>query len=198
MQHINLLDLRLLPKPQRLPAPWLFGVIAVALLGMVGRYAHESAALRKVLSSAAVPDAEVVTETETNGSSTSTESAKLQRRIAALEALRSASMSQLHLPKAIGPTLDAIVASLPDSTWLTEIDIGAGSSLRITGGTVNVQALVALSQRLAQVATLKGTPIGVVHVAPWTSAGGEGATLAAAAHRFVIASAGHTTTEEKP
>ena len=215
MQQINLIDPRLIPQRQWLPVPLLLGACASALALVVGHYLYESAAMKQVLAASAAPTSAATAASSAAaaeggpaamaqaGASVANESAALQARIATLEALRAGSRSQSRLPKGIESVLNAVVASLSDSIWLTEIDLGPDGSLRISGGTLDALALAGMAQRLAQVPALKGTRIGVLRIEPWgsepsASTDGRAAASAAPGHRFVLASLGHAGTEDAP
>ncbi len=208
MQQINLINPSLIPKRQWLPVPLLVGVIASALGVLTGHFAFESSAMKEVMAAAAVPSAAAAhapgaTAQAASGAAVAAEAAALQTRIATLESLRAGSRTQSNLPKGIAPAIDAIVASLSDSIWLTEIDIGPDGSLRISGGTLDPRALAAMAQRLSQVGALKGTRIGVLRIEPWAPAASESAdaspnSTALQGHRFVLASLGHTGSEDTP
>lgn len=219
MQQINLIDPRLIPQRQWLPVPLLVGVCVAAVAIVAGHYLIESAALKQVMAAAAVSPSSAATASPTStpsaasaegaaplartASSAAAESAALQTRIATLEALRAGSRSQSQLPRGLEAALNAIVASLSDRIWLTEIDIGPDGSLRISGGTLDASALRDMTQRLSQVAALKGTRIGVLRIEPWqseaaASSDGSAATSAAPGHRFVLASLGHAGSEDAP
>ncbi len=200
MQHINLIDPRLVPQRQWLPVPALIGmgVVTAAVLGT--HLTYETAAMKQVMAASAVPVAQAQAEgapaAAAAASAAATESAGLQARIDTLEALRAGSRGQQLLPKDLTPTLNAVIASLNGKLWLTEIDVGAGGAVRISGGALDPRALTAMTERLSAVLALKGLPIRVLRIEPMkfeSDSGGDAATASAmpAAHRFVLASLNH-------
>ena len=213
MQQINLINPSLIPKRQWLRMRVLAGFIACAAAVVGGQFVYETSAMKAVMAAASQPAAAAAEPTDAtavppaaaapSAAAAAAEVLALQTRIATLESLRAGTRSQSRLPKGIQPAMDAIVASLSDSIWLTEIDIGPEGSLRISGGTLDAQALASMAQRLSQVSALKGTRIGVLRIEPWAPASGEPSDAAAATasvpgHRFVLASLGHTGSEEAP
>ncbi len=224
MQHINLINPRLVPRRQWLPPSLMLGLAVAGGALLIGRFWYESSAMKQLMAAATVAVSAAASSVGTGaagapgagaqaaahggpavadaGASAPARAAQLQSRIATLEALRAVSQSQTRLPKGIAPTLNAIIASLNDKLWLSEIDIGANGAVRIIGGTLDPQAMAALTEQLSKVPALKGTAIGVLRIEPWSQdpAGESGTPDAPAmppAHRFVLASAGNSG-EETP
>ncbi len=200
MQHINLIDLSLVPQRQWLPVPALIGIGAVTAAALGTHLVYETTAMKQVMAASAVPVAQAQAEgapaAAAAASAAATEAAALQARIDTLEALRAGSRGQQQLPKALAPTLNAVITSLSDQLWLTEIDLGAGGAVRISGGALDPRALAAMTERLSAVLALKGLPIRVLRIEPMkfesdTVGGTDVANAMPAAHRFVMASLTH-------
>lgn len=141
MQNVNLIDRALIPPQPRLPTAWVATALALVALA-VGVHAlferhwttltlaHEAPAAKAPPDSDAAPDAE------------------LARRVAQRAALLAVLQREAKAPQDPAGTLLAIAAALPESMWLTEIELSGARGLRIAGGTLDVQALSEFARRL--------------------------------------------------
>ncbi len=195
MQQINLLDLSVLPRRQLLSAPLLVGVIGAMALALGLHSAYEVQSLKAAGLLHLLPGS-----TPQAAASAPDTSQPLLTRIATLEALQAQTQAQSSLPTQVGPTLNAIAAALPDSVWLSAVELGNAGALRIAGGTLEPKALQDLAQRLSQLPGLHGQPVTLLRIEPLglASASGDNPAAASATHRFVIAAGGDGTAEDTP
>ena len=184
MQHINLVDGRLLP-PLRVLSGMRLATLALAGAMLVfGHWGFERLALARAMAAAnaaEAPDANASTADGTDGL------ADLRERVAQREALRDL-LAADHLPKQPELLLRAVIDALPPTLWLTEIDIARERAVRIGGGALDVGALDPFTERLAQVALLRGVPIHTLRLEPAEAQGAAQEAPPLRSWRFVLAS----------
>lgn len=200
MRHaLNLIDPGLLPVPTRPPVSVLLGVLVLAVGGLGVHYSWERTQFERTL---ALPG---VTESGLEGEEHA-DPAHAQRlhRVVRDEALADALSGIIDLPRDSAARLRALTQALPDSLWLTEVELGGRSGLRIAGGTLDSAALAPYVARLGQIDGLQGLPLQVVSMEPHqpesASLDGEPAAVAdapavkpvapPAQHRFVLEGGG--------
>lgn len=183
MQHINLVDARLLP-PRRLVSGQRLATLALtgALL-VIGHWGFERLALSRAMAAAhagAAPDADTPAADSNDGLDA------LRERVAQRAALRDL-LAADGLPTQPALLLRAVIDALPPTVWLTEVEIARERALRISGGSLDVSALDPLAERLAQVAPLRGVPIHTLRLEP-ADTQGEAQEHAPRSWRFVLGS----------
>jgi Tfp pilus assembly protein PilN len=162
MQDINLVEARLLP-PLRVVSGLRLATMAVAgALLVLGHWGFERFALARAMAAANATEAPDTSASNAGGNDGLGE---LRERVAQREALRDL-LAADHLPQHPAVLLRAVVEALPGSVWLTEIDIARERALRISGGALDVAALDPFTERLAQVALLRGVPISTLRLEP--------------------------------
>jgi hypothetical protein len=188
MQHINLIDATLLPQQRLLgSAALLASLMACALavavhLGVEMRLTQRTALAQAATANTAAADG-------TTPAAATGPNAELQAQIASREALKSALQSHAQLPKAPAQLLADVAAALPNTMWLSEIDISGAHNLRIAGGLLEPTALPRFAEQLAQVQALRGLPIHLLRLEPAAAERSAGDELAIpASHRFMLAS----------
>ena len=206
--QINLVDPSLLPKRALINSRAVAVIVGVSLLAVAVHGGVESAQLRAALATTAV-QANAAPAVDAASEPVEGMPAKMQRLQRGL-ALRDA-LAQVHsLPDDSAGLLQQVMAALPDTLWLTEIDLSGNQSIRIAGGALDASALAAFSARLARIDALKGTPIQVLQLEP--QAGGELAAVddsgesaalaplrrARPTYAFALASRDGTATEVTP
>ena len=188
--QINLVDAALLPTPALIGGRAAAVIVAVALLGVAVHGGMESAQLRAAL--AASPAQATLQATSTAIAAADAASApaggvaaqtqQLQRNLALRDAL-----AQAHrLPNDSARVLQQVMAALPESLWLTEIDLRGSQSIRIAGGALDASALAGFSAGLARIDALKGTPVLVLQLEPQVRA--DGASVDASADALATSS----------
>lgn len=166
-QQINLVDSTLLPKVERLPARAVAMVTAMAMATLGAHYGYERFMLNKTISLAKANDERIAAFTPSEGIDTVVGplSAR-QRAVARDEALRDGLARLNDLPVGNSLMLSNLVAALPGSLWLKEIEFAGKGGVRIVGGATDPTALAEYSERLAKVPALKGLPVNVVTLEP--------------------------------
>lgn len=187
MQHINLVDERLLPPRPRPSGAVLLGGFAAALCAVAVHGAIERQRLAAAIAGAPDTSAEEVAPAAPSDALVA-----LQQRVAQRRALLDALEAAQPLPRAPAEAIQGVLAAVPDTAWLTEVDLHGARGLRIAGGVLEPAALVPLARRLAQLPTLAGVPIGTVRLTydPGTDAADaadEAAPARVPSHRFVLA-----------
>lgn len=197
MQQINLIEARLLPPPRMVSGARLAGLTIAGALAVLGHWSYERIALARAL--AAVPGADAAAQaaapdtTEGVAAETSDELAVRREQVAQREALRNLLAAE-PLPEHPAALLQAVVAALPPTLWLTELELARERSLRIAGGALDAAALDQFAARLGRVDSLRGMPVATVRlepIAPGAAAeGDETAPRTRTGHgwRFVLAS----------
>lgn len=162
-QQLNLIDPALLPPKRRLTA----GPFALLLVLAWGAVLAHALAVRGDLALA------LQLETPAPEAAEAAEAAPAEAR---QQALQQQVEGQARLLATLGgeagpqiaaaDLLAAVVQALPPTVWLAEVEWHAAGGLRVHGGTLDVQALTAFSQRLAAVPALAGLPIATVRLEP--------------------------------
>lgn len=169
MQQLNLLDPALLPPLRLLSGARCLAIAALTLVAVGGHWVYEKNCLTWALRAAGVPDlaqADAAAAAAASASAAGDGTLALQAQLARSEALRALLDHGDSLPPDSAALLRSVIAALPDSAWLTEVDISGARGLRIAGGMVEPGALAAYAQRLAAVAPLRGVPIETLRVEP--------------------------------
>jgi hypothetical protein len=119
----------------------------------------------------------------------SAELARLRGRLATREALLAALKAETAQPTDPAGTLLRVVAALPETMWLTELELAGANDVRIAGGTLDPLALAEFARRLAETAALRGLGLETLRLEPdAAAASGEGAGLPRPAQLFTLAS----------
>jgi hypothetical protein len=186
-QQINLIDASLLPQRQRLRAATVLAVAGTGMALVLGHFAWERLALARALAALAQGEGEVqATAGEVGAGSAADQALQLARG----EALRELLSRQPSVPAGSAQLMGQIVQSLPDTLWLTELELGAARAVRISGGTTDAAGFGQFTTRLGGIAALQGVPIGTVRLEPHATAATPGAAGSdAPAQLFVLASA---------
>lgn len=186
MQHLNLVDERLLPPRPRPSGAVLLAGFGIAMTLVVLHGAFERHRLAAAIAAAPEPAAEdIATPTP------SQTLLALQQRVAQRRALLDTLETAQALPREPADTLEGVLAAVPDAAWLTEVDLQGARGLRIAGGVLEPAALLPLSRRLSQLPTLRGVPIGTLRLtrdAGSDAGAGDDAPPPLPSHRFVLAS----------
>jgi hypothetical protein len=190
MQHLNLLDARLLPPKRWLTASIIVPVVAAAIGATFLHAVHVRDDLRLVLLSGSAP---VDSPTEIEPSA---EHRALQTRHAQTQALVKALSQTTALPDRPADTLRRLIQALPEQAWLSEVEIGPQGSLKVSGGILDSTQLPRYAQSLALSAGVQGRPVEVLRLRP-RETGAEAsdaqsaqATRALPAQLFTLATAG--------
>lgn len=188
--QINLVDAALLPTPALIGGRAAAVIVGVALLGVAVHGGTESAQLRAALAASpaqatlqATPTAITAADAASApAGSVTAQTQQLQRNLALRDAL-----AQAHrLPDDSARVLQQVMAALPESLWLTEIDLRGSQSIRIAGGALDASALAGFSAGLARIDALKGTPVLVLQLEPQVRA--DGALVDASADALATSS----------
>lgn len=188
MQHINLVEARLLPPLRLLSGLRLATLIAAGALLVFGHWGFERVALSRALAMDSTAE-----QADTNHRSVAAKDglADLRERVAQREALRDL-LAADHLPQQPAALLRSVIDALPQTLWLTEVEVARERALRIAGGALDAAALNSFAAALAQVPSLRGMPVHTVRLEP---AGKDGD--APAGWRFVLASGSVATQAER-
>ncbi len=165
-QQINLVDATLLPPRPPLDGRAAAGIFGVALLVVAGHFGFESMRLQSALVASGTGTDAAVGAPADAASAPAAALAAQRQRLQRGEALRDALTQGRSLPDNSARLLQQVMAALPDTLWLTEIDLSGGKTIRIAGGALDASALAGFSGRLAQIDALKGTPIQVLQLEP--------------------------------
>jgi Tfp pilus assembly protein PilN len=188
MQHINLLDPRLLPVRHLLSGRRLATLAALGLVLAGTHLAIEQRRLSAAMAAAGLTaePVDAVDETQPDASL----SARIVQRQALLDMLSKAD----ELPRNSADTLRSVIAALPETVWLTEVDMVGRDGVRIAGGAIDPPSLRTFADRLSRIEPLRGVPIETLRLDPDVADDAE-AVAAPPRLRFVLASASHTAAE---
>ena len=164
--QINLVDASLLPRPALINGRAAAAIVGVALVGVAVHGGIESAQLRLALVTSPAQATAVADAASAPAGGLASKTQLLQRKLALRDALAQAQ----RLPDDSARLLQQVMAALPDTLWLTEIDLRGSQSIRIAGGALDASALAGFSASLARIDALKGTPVLVLQLEPQTRA----------------------------
>lgn len=165
-QQVNLVDPSLLRVPERLGRNTLLTVLALGVVAVSVHWSVERYEFGRQLSRL-TPSTPPVVAAETTGVEVMpAHLLSMQERIIRGETLRSALAQGGDLPDNAGAILNAVILALPDTMWLTELQVLGDKSVVISGGTLERPALATFSQQLEANPTLTGTPITIVQLEP--------------------------------
>lgn len=200
MQNVNLLDARLLPHEPVLRSAVALAAFALGAAAVLGHGIGERWLTQRALAAATAASSSSAPGAETGASPGSEAGAAapapadqaLQVQLARAEAQLAALRADSSLPAAPARTLRHVLQALPDSMWLTEIELAGARGLRIAGGTLQPQALSTFAQRLGESTTLRGLGLQTVRLEPYPMPAGTAADGPPPAPmlRFVLASSG--------
>ena len=193
MQHINLVDPSLLPPLRLLSGHRLLGLLALAVCAVAvhGGIERQRLAQAMALANAAAPAASDAPQAATAAAATDA-SADLPTRIAQRQLLLQAMSGPATLTRDAADVLQRVMGAVPDTLWLTELDLQGARGLRIAGGTLDPAALGVFAARLALTPALRGLPIETLRLSfeagdAEPGEGREDAPVATPHHRFVLA-----------
>ena len=186
MQNVNLLDRRLIPAEPLVRSATALAAFGVVLLGVLAHAGVERWISRSTLHAAQAPVAEPAAAAPAEVPAST---AALRARLAEREALLHALRRETQMPVAPEQTLRAVVAALPETMWLSEVELSGARDLRISGGTLDPQALTEFARRLAAASALRGLGLQTVRLEPQTVVATQpDAPTPAPTHSFVLAS----------
>lgn len=161
-QQINLIDPSL-----RVVRDWvgarniIAGGVAIALL-VGGHWAYEQMTLSRLLKAAAAA-APAVDPVAGAGDPQLQEA---QRGIERGERLMHAVAGLTDLPRDNAQRVRSLIAAMPDSLWLQELEFSGERGVRIVGGATDAATLTSFAQRLGSLPAFKGTPLHVFRIDP--------------------------------
>jgi len=168
-QQINLFDATLLP-----PRDWCTGrniLVCGALLasGMTAHGAYESIAMNRVLAAGSSAPADTgATDTQLPVAAEGIDATLLEaeHQLANDRSLLDAVAGLTDLPQDTAQRLQALIAAMPHSVWLREVEFTGTRGVRIAGGALDAAALAGFTQRLGQATALAGLPLQVYAFEP--------------------------------
>lgn len=177
--QVNLTDATLLPKVERFSARTvaLTASVAVALLGT--HYAYERVRLNQTLEAAKAQEASQTEAAPAETPPVDPAFEAVKRQVGRDEFLRDALSRLTDLPTDNARMLSSVVAALPATLWLKEVDFTAKGGVRIVGGAIEPGALSTYADSLARVPELHGLPVQVVSLEPQARESEEGLAEAA-------------------
>ena len=189
-QQLNLIDPRLLPVPARPSVATLLALLAAAGVAVLGHGGWERAHYDEALAPPGALKAEAL---EVSGPDPALHT--LQRQVERDELLRDGLARASDLPIDSVGQLRQLSAALPNTLWLTDVELTGRNGLRIAGGALDVTALATYAARLSNIASLKGRQLQALTVEPQQpealgDADGAAAERLPPHHLFVLASDG--------
>jgi Tfp pilus assembly protein PilN len=225
MQNINLLDPRLVPAAPSVSQPVALLGAAALVCAAIGVGVHGHVEQRLLAQALAAQDhaqaqAQIVlanasatgpggatTAANSGGASGATGAAanpsavqdSLRQTVAQREALLAALQRESPGPSHPAQTLNSVVQALPANVWLNELELQGEQRLRITGGTLDPQALAQYAHQLSRAPSLRGTALKTVRLEAVTDLGAGAQapnalerSRAPSQHQFELASASHS------
>lgn len=164
-QQINLLEPSLLPKRE-----WCTGRVIVAVVGVLSiavgaHYMHESAGIKRALASGSPAPSDAAASGE-NSDPIEAQLREGQSRLARGEMLMKAVAGLTDLPRDNARRLQVLIAAMPDTVWLQEVEFSGERGVRIVGGATPSTALAGFSQSLGATKEFQALPLHVYALAP--------------------------------
>lgn len=189
-QQLNLIDPRLLPVPARPSVATLLALLAAAGVAVLGHGGWERAHYDEALAPPGALQAEALEVSRPDPALQT-----LQRQVERDELLRDGLARASDLPIDSVGQLRQLSAALPNTLWLTDVELTGRNGLRIAGGALDVTALATYAARLSNIASLKGRQLQALTVEPQQpealgDADGAAAERLPPHHLFVLASDG--------
>ncbi len=170
MQNVNLLDARWVPAAPRAAQPLVVLGVATLVLAAVAVGAHglhEQRALAQALAAqdhAATATQPTEAKAGDGAARNATEQAGLRKHLAQREALLAALQRERPGPSHPAQTLNSVLQALPATVWLNELELQGEQHLRITGGSLDPQALAHYAHQLSRAPSLRGTALKTVRL----------------------------------
>lgn len=188
MQHLNLIEARLLPPLRVVSGARLAGMVLAGAAIVLAHWGIERVALARALATATATEAADGSASAEPGSDDTL--APLRERVAQRQALRDL-LAADALPREPASLLQAVIDALPPTLWLTEIELARERALRIAGGALDAAAFDEFAARLNRVPPLRGAPVRTVRLEPGEREANDEAGAALPAHwRFVLVTGG--------
>lgn len=168
-QQVNLIDISLRPARQNLPPAALLAAVAAAGLLLTTHFAWEKWALARELALAVAPV--VVADSALDGAAQSQRAARLVQR----EALRDLMRLQVSVAEGSAKLMGDIIRAMPEDMWLTELEVGASATLRLSGASADSASFSQFTSRLENIAALKSLPLHTVRLEPLVPEGAAAA-----------------------
>lgn len=162
-QQINLLDPSLVPLRDWCNGKFVLGLGLALTLGTAGHVAYETQALTSFLAKAlpTVPDTDTAQQAQADAPL-----AELRARVNANQGLLQAVGSFAELPRDNATRLRALIAAMPDTLWLQEVEFSVERGVRISGSALDATALAGFSARLGGQPAFRGLPLHVFALQP--------------------------------
>lgn len=195
MQNVNLLDARWASVNTKRAPPLAVlgaGALACAAVAVACHGVLEQRRLTQALAEQHRAQASAQSQTEMQsqtpsvapgapGAAAPTEPEFTRQSLAQREALLAALQRETPGPSHPAQTLISVVQALPATVWLNGLELRGEHQLRITGGTLEPQALAAYAHQLARAPSLRGIALKTVRLEAVAEPSGQ--------HRFELASA---------
>lgn len=160
-QQINLIDASALAGRDPLSALNIAIAIGVSALALVGHYSYEQWRSQRAIAASAAAEQNAQASTAAAGQ-VSEQLAQLQAQIAADDQLRQAEAALLDPPKDCAPRLQALVAAMPASLWLRQVEFAGARNVRIAGSSLRSADVASYAQTLGGHAAFSGLPVRVL------------------------------------
>lgn len=162
-QQINLLDRNLVPARDWCDGKFVLGLALVLAVGTAAHVAYETLALKSFLAHA-LPDAQdtVVASTDMADASRT----ELQARVSANENLLQAVGSFAELPRDNAERMRALIAAMPATLWLQEVEFSVERGVRIAGSALDPKALAGFADHLGAQPAFRGLPLHLFAMQP--------------------------------
>lgn len=160
-QQINLIDASALGGRDPLSGLNIVVTLGLAALVMVAHYSYEQWRWQRV--TAATTEAEVQAQaSSTAATQASDQLAQLQAQITADDQLRQAEAALLDPPKDCAVRLQALVAAMPASLWLRQVEFAGARNVRIAGSSLRSADVSDYAQALGSKPAFSGLPVRVL------------------------------------
>ncbi len=162
-QQINLLDPDLVPTRDWCNGRFVLGLALVLAVGTAGHVAYEAQALRSYLAHAMSDAQDAGVASAETGDATLSE---LQARVSANENLLQAVGSFAELPRDNAARMRALIAAMPDTLWLQEVEFSVERGVRIAGSALDAKALAGFANHLGAQPAFRGLPLHLFALQP--------------------------------
>jgi hypothetical protein len=160
-QQINLIDATAQAGNDPLSGLNIVVALGVAALVMVGHYSYEQWRWQRVTAAGTAAE-EQAQASSTAATQASEQLAQLQTQITADDQLRQAEAALLDPPKDCAARLQALVAAMPASLWLRQVEFAGARNVRIAGSSLRSADVSDYTQALGSKPAFSGLPVHVL------------------------------------
>ncbi len=160
-QQINLIDASALVGHDPLSGLNIMLAVGVSALALVGHYSFEQWRFQRAQAAAAAAE-QNAQASNAAAAQVSEQLAQLQAQFTADDQLRQAEAALVDPPQDCASRLQALVAAMPASLWLRQVEFAGARNVRIAGSSLRSADVASYAQTLGGQPAFSGLPVRVL------------------------------------